>query len=209
MGWGRSTATCWLPSSDLACPCRITYRGAGDAGDTPDTLDHPMVFSQHRPRRGEQAQRRPRQPVHGRATTSEQLPCAQLILGPAGARLGKRTATRHDGIGTSPRHRCSRRYWGIGRSGDLGRSVVLLPRPGRGRAALGGLWTDAEPVRRSVRHATRVRDEEVAGSNPVRPTTRRLTRGAMADRQPTRGPLNDYAPEPRCPNSPCAVPVHA
>src|SRR4030095_10659860 len=34
MGWGRSTATCWLPSSDLACPCRITYRGAGDAGTT-------------------------------------------------------------------------------------------------------------------------------------------------------------------------------
>ena len=125
MGWGRSTATCWLPSSDLALPLpyHVPWRRRR-RNETPDAPYHPMVFSQHRPWRGEQAQRRRRQPVHGGATTREQLPCAQPILGPAGARLGKRTATRHDGIGTSPRHRCSRRYWGIGRSGDLGRSVV-------------------------------------------------------------------------------------
>ena len=97
----------------------------------------------------------------------------------------------------------------LGAPATSGAVSFLCQRPGRGQVAVGGLWTDAEPVRRSVRHATRVRDEEVAGSNPVRPTTRRLTRGAMADRQPTHGPLNDYAPEPRCPNSPCAVPVHA
>jgi hypothetical protein len=58
---------------------------------------------------------------------------------PAGARSGKRTATRHDGIGTSPRHRCSRRYWGIGRSGDLGRSVVS---PANGPVGVGLLSED-------------------------------------------------------------------
>jgi hypothetical protein len=122
MGWGRSTATCWLPSSDLACPGRVTYRGAGDAGTRRRTRRTIPASTGRGAASKLSAARVSRFTVERRRR--EQLPCAQPILGPAGARLGKRTATRHDGIGTSPRHRCSRRYWGIGRSGDLGRSVV-------------------------------------------------------------------------------------
>jgi hypothetical protein len=129
----------------------------------------------------------------------EQLPCAQPILGPAGARLGKRTATRHDGIGTSPRHRCSRRYWGIGRSGDLGRSVVS---PVNGPVGVGLLSEDFGRMlslsgdRSATQPGSGRRGRRFKSCQPDHKTPNQRRNG----RSPTNsyGPLNDHPPEPRC-----------
>ena len=126
-GLGTLNRELLAPSSDLACPCRITYRGAGDAGTRRRTR-RTIPLSSASTGRGAasklSAARVSRFTVERRRR--EQLPCAQPILGPAGARLGKRTATRHDGIGTSPRHRCSRRIGALGAPVTSGAVSFLL-----------------------------------------------------------------------------------
>jgi len=71
----------------LPLPYHVPWRRRR-RNETPDTPDHPIVFSHHRPRRGEQAQRRPRQPVHGRATTSGATPMRPTYPWPSRSQVG-------------------------------------------------------------------------------------------------------------------------